>query len=203
MLVVVKQYRKYKIGVQPWAGLLADCGAHVAFLSFSMTGRAIAATRHRAGAALAASNGAGGRGRGAALPRPRPSAYHAFSLAAASRCLRAASEPRRPLAPLWPPTPHRHKWCQFATTTRVWLYCARQVVLEAEVSNVGALRLYQNLGFIRDKRLQRCATPAAAWPTSPCPLLPASSEQQHSRRVGEGRGLAGRVSRSAGTTCPG
>ena len=31
-----------------------------------------------------------------------------------------------------------------------------EVVLEAEVHNGGALALYQNLGFIRDKRLQRC-----------------------------------------------
>lgn len=30
-----------------------------------------------------------------------------------------------------------------------------EVVLEAEVSNFGALALYQNLGFIRDKRLHR------------------------------------------------
>ena len=34
---------------------------------------------------------------------------------------------------------------------------ADEVVLEAEVTNEGALALYQNLGFIRDKRLQRCA----------------------------------------------
>ena len=30
-----------------------------------------------------------------------------------------------------------------------------EVTLEAEVTNAGALRLYENLGFIRDKRLQR------------------------------------------------
>lgn len=30
-----------------------------------------------------------------------------------------------------------------------------EVVLEAEVTNTGALRLYQRLGFIRDKRLKR------------------------------------------------
>lgn len=30
-----------------------------------------------------------------------------------------------------------------------------EVVLEAEVTNNGALRLYQGLGFIRDKRLYR------------------------------------------------
>ena len=30
-----------------------------------------------------------------------------------------------------------------------------EIVLEAEVTNMGALRLYQNLGFIRDKRLRR------------------------------------------------
>ena len=32
---------------------------------------------------------------------------------------------------------------------------ADEVVLEAEVTNTGALALYQNLGFIRDKRLNR------------------------------------------------
>jgi len=30
-----------------------------------------------------------------------------------------------------------------------------QVVLEAEVDNSAALRLYENLGFIRDKRLHK------------------------------------------------
>jgi peptide alpha-N-acetyltransferase len=30
-----------------------------------------------------------------------------------------------------------------------------EVVLEAEVCNTGALKLYQALGFIRDKRLHR------------------------------------------------
>ena len=30
-----------------------------------------------------------------------------------------------------------------------------QVVLETEVSNTAALRLYENLGFVRDKRLFR------------------------------------------------
>jgi peptide alpha-N-acetyltransferase len=30
-----------------------------------------------------------------------------------------------------------------------------EVALEAEVSNTGALKLYQGLGFIRDKRLHR------------------------------------------------
>ena len=38
---------------------------------------------------------------------------------------------------------------------------AEEVVLEAEVSNAGALALYESLGFIRDKRLQRRATAAA------------------------------------------
>eukprot|EP00884_Botryococcus_braunii_P015734 jgi/Botrbrau1/2844/Bobra.0125s0049.1 len=32
---------------------------------------------------------------------------------------------------------------------------ADEVVLEAEVTNKGALRLYENLGFLRDKRLSR------------------------------------------------
>ncbi len=30
-----------------------------------------------------------------------------------------------------------------------------EVVLEAEVVNTGALKLYQGLGFVRDKRLHR------------------------------------------------
>ena len=33
---------------------------------------------------------------------------------------------------------------------------ADEVVLEAEVTNTGALALYSNLGFVRDKRLARC-----------------------------------------------
>ncbi len=32
-----------------------------------------------------------------------------------------------------------------------------EVALEAEVTNVGALRLYERLGFVRDKRLKRWA----------------------------------------------
>jgi len=40
---------------------------------------------------------------------------------------------------------------------------AEEVVLEAEVSNGGALALYESLGFVRDKRLQRCV-PAASIP---------------------------------------
>lgn len=32
---------------------------------------------------------------------------------------------------------------------------ADEVVLEAEVTNTGALTLYRNLGFLRDKRLLR------------------------------------------------
>ena len=32
---------------------------------------------------------------------------------------------------------------------------ADEVVLEAEITNRGALALYENLGFIRDKRLLR------------------------------------------------
>ncbi len=34
---------------------------------------------------------------------------------------------------------------------------ADEVVLEAEVTNRGALALYEGLGFLRDKRLLRCA----------------------------------------------
>ena len=37
--------------------------------------------------------------------------------------------------------------------------CADEVVLEAEVTNRGALALYEGLGFLRDKRLLRCAAP--------------------------------------------
>ena len=35
------------------------------------------------------------------------------------------------------------------------IFFCLQVVLETEVSNTGALRLYENLGFVRDKRLFR------------------------------------------------
>lgn len=33
--------------------------------------------------------------------------------------------------------------------------CSLQVVLETEITNQAALRLYENLGFVRDKRLFR------------------------------------------------
>jgi N-alpha-acetyltransferase 30 len=33
------------------------------------------------------------------------------------------------------------------------------IVLECEVNNVAALNLYDNLGFVRDKRLNRCECP--------------------------------------------
>lgn len=36
---------------------------------------------------------------------------------------------------------------------------AEEVVLEAEVTNTGALSLYRALGFVRDKRLHRWAAP--------------------------------------------
>lgn len=32
---------------------------------------------------------------------------------------------------------------------------AEEIVLETEITNVGALRLYERLGFVRDKRLPR------------------------------------------------
>jgi peptide alpha-N-acetyltransferase len=32
---------------------------------------------------------------------------------------------------------------------------AEEVVLETEITNLGALGLYQNLGFVKDKRLSR------------------------------------------------
>lgn len=32
---------------------------------------------------------------------------------------------------------------------------AEEVVLETEITNKGALGLYQNLGFVKDKRLSR------------------------------------------------
>ena len=48
---------------------------------------------------------------------------------------------------------------------------ADEVVLEAEVTNSGALALYRNLGFLRDKRLIRCASgvqPCLAGTSCPC-----------------------------------
>lgn len=33
------------------------------------------------------------------------------------------------------------------------VYNADEVVLETEITNIPALRLYENLGFVRDKRL--------------------------------------------------
>ncbi len=45
---------------------------------------------------------------------------------------------------------------------------ADEVVLEAEVTNSGALALYRNLGFLRDKRLIRCASYVQPCPASTC-----------------------------------
>ncbi len=39
---------------------------------------------------------------------------------------------------------------------------AQEVVLEAETHNARALAMYEGLGFIRDKRLERCASSGSA-----------------------------------------
>ena len=52
-----------------------------------------------------------------------------------------------------------------------------EVALEAEVSNAGALRLYQKLGFIRDKRLHRYYLSGSDAYRLKL-LLPPSAEQQ-------------------------
>ena len=39
---------------------------------------------------------------------------------------------------------------------------ATEVVLEAETHNAGALAMYEGLGFIRDKRLERFAGPVVS-----------------------------------------
>ena len=36
---------------------------------------------------------------------------------------------------------------------------AEEVALEAETTNRGALAMYESLGFVRDKRLERCRHP--------------------------------------------
>lgn len=45
---------------------------------------------------------------------------------------------------------------------------ATEVVLEAETHNGGALAMYEGLGFIRDKRLERYVirTQSCCWPLS-------------------------------------
>ena len=45
--------------------------------------------------------------------------------------------------------------CQSKGTGTVKLLFFFQVVLETEISNKAALQLYENLGFVRDKRLFR------------------------------------------------
>ena len=52
-----------------------------------------------------------------------------------------------------------------------------EAVLETEVTNIGALRLYEGLGFVRDKRLQRYYLNGndafrARRPPPPCPATP-------------------------------
>lgn len=59
---------------------------------------------------------------------------------------------------------------------------AHEVVLEAEVTNKGALALYAGLGFIRDKRLLRCvATPGILLA---CCLLPGGKYSVHENLQG-------------------
>ncbi len=58
-----------------------------------------------------------------------------------------------------------------------------EVVLEAEVTNSGALALYQNLGFIRDKRLHRYVTSLqfcqhCFWVATACNSLQATRTSQ-------------------------
>ena len=49
---------------------------------------------------------------------------------------------------------------------------ADEVVLEAEVTNGGALALYEGLGFLRDKRLLRCAAVTSACTPASCSSSP-------------------------------
>ncbi len=43
----------------------------------------------------------------------------------------------------------------YATVCSHGCLCVPQVVLETEITNKSALKLYENLGFVRDKRLFR------------------------------------------------
>ncbi|KAL6768037.1 hypothetical protein ACKKBF_B37525 [Auxenochlorella protothecoides x Auxenochlorella symbiontica] len=71
-------------------------------------------------------------------------------------------------APSWPSWSATATPCTAATLpcwwwrsrTACWAWTLQgmgceEVALEAEVTNVGALRLYERLGFVRDKRLKR------------------------------------------------
>jgi len=62
----------------------------------------------------------------------------------------------RPLPPI-PPTPGPATGSELVRQSIHAMIEGKceEVVLEAEVTNQGALRLYQGLGFVRDKRLHR------------------------------------------------
>lgn len=49
----------------------------------------------------------------------------------------------------------KQAWLLLNGTVCMFLCCVVQVVLETEITNKSALKLYENLGFVRDKRLFR------------------------------------------------
>ena len=95
-----------------------------------------------------------------------------------SRCRRRATRCAGPTVRLAPfraaPTPAPHP-----------ILSRRQIVLEAELSNSAALRLYDKLGFVRDKRLPRYymngsdAFRLRHWPPPRAPAVPPPPEEGH------------------------
>lgn len=81
------------------------------------------------------------------LRRQLPSLQPALQLVPDSPCLRPGCDAHRPAET-------GSQLAKLAIEEMVRGGC-EEVVLEAMVSNTAALRLYQALGFIRDKRLQR------------------------------------------------
>lgn len=49
----------------------------------------------------------------------------------------------------------KQAWLLVNRTFHMFPFCVAQVVLETEITNKSALKLYENLGFVRDKRLFR------------------------------------------------
>jgi hypothetical protein len=66
-----------------------------------------------------------------------------------------------------------------------------EIALEAEVGNAGALALYEGLGFVRDKRLHKCARRAPAEPRRAAAVAAARLRASPPRRCGLASGCLG------------
>lgn len=96
-----------------------------------------------------------------------PDAFHRHG-AALARAGAQAHLPSPAHTPLALPAASPHAGSELVQRTIAAMAAGgcEEVALEAEVTNGGALRLYQKLGFVRDKRLHRQAPPGC-WAPHP------------------------------------